>query len=244
MARLTRHDLKEDEFEDTIENLWEFARQNAQQIIIGVVAFVVVAGAIVGWRSYNESQAAAANAALSEALKTFEAPVSAAPVNLFSSNPAQATSGQFTSDQEKYKTALSQFNAVAAKYPRQKAADFARYQAGLCQSALGDDAAAQKTLETVGRLPDKDVAALANLALAGELAKTGKTAEAAKVYQNLAQHPAATVPRTMALLAEADLYRSAQPAQARAIYEQVAKEVGSDSYLASTVQQQIESLPK
>jgi TolA-binding protein len=244
VARLTRHDLKEDGFEDTIENLREFARQNAQQIAIAVGAFIVVAGGIVGWRSYNESQAAAANAALSEALKTFEAPVAAAPVNLFSSNPAQATNGQFTSEQEKYKTALSQFSAVATKYPRQKAADFARYHTGLCQSALGDDAAAQKTLEAVGRSSDKDAAALANLALAGELAKAGKTAEAAKVYQNLAQHPAATVPRTMALLAEADLYRSAQPAQARAIYEQVAKEVGSDSYLASTVQQQIESLPK
>jgi len=244
VARLTRHDLKEDEFEDTIENLREFARQNAQQIGIAIAAFIVVAGGIVGWRTYNQRQAAAANGALSEALKTFVAPVSAAPVNLFSSNPAQAASGQYTSDQQKYKAALSQFNAVAAKYPRQKAADFARYHAGLCESALGDDAAAQKTLAAVGRSSDKDAAALANLALAGELAKTGKTAEAAKVYQDLAQHPAATVPRTMALLAEADLYRSAKPAQARAIYEQVAKEVGSDPYLSSTVQQQIESLPK
>lgn len=244
MARLTRHDLKEHEFEDTIESLQEFARQYAQQITIGVAAAVVVAAAIFGWRSYNENQAAAANAALSEALKTFQAPVSAAPVNLFSSNPATPTTGQFTSDQEKYKAALSQFNAVAAKYPRQKAADFARYHAGLCQSALGDDAAAQKTLASLGHSSDKDAAALANLALAGELAKTGKTAEAVKVYQALAQHPASTVPRTMALLAEADLYRNIQPAQARAIYEQVAKEVGSDSYLASTVQQQIASLPR
>jgi TolA-binding protein len=244
VARLTRRDLKEDEFEDTIENLKEFARQYAQQMAFGVGAFVVVAGGIVGWRSYNERQAAAANAALSEALKTFGAPVSVAPVNLFSSNPAQAANGQFTSDQEKYKTAQSQFAAVVARYPRQKAADFARYHLGLCQSALGDDATSQKTLEAVGRSSDRDAAALANLALAGELAKAGKTAEAAKVYQDLAQHPTATVPRTMALLAEADLYRSAQPAQARAIYEQVAKEVGSDSYLASTVQQQIASLPK
>jgi hypothetical protein len=244
VARLTRHDLKEDEFEDTIESLQEFARQNAMQIIVAVAAAVLVAGGIVGWRSYNENQEAAANAAFAEALKTFQAPVSATPVNLFSSNPAQAANGQFTSDQDKYKAALSQFSAVAAKYPRQKAADFARYHAGLCQSALGDDAAAQKTLTAVGRSSDKDAASLANLALAGELAKAGKTADAAMVYQNLAQHPTATVPRTMALLAEADLYRNAQPAQARAIYEQVAKEVGSDSYLASTVQQQIASLSK
>jgi predicted negative regulator of RcsB-dependent stress response len=244
VARLTRHDLKEHEFEDTIESFQEFVRQYAQQIIIGVAAVIVVAGAIVGWRSYNENQAAAANAALSEALKTFQAPVSAAPVNLFSSNPAQPTNGQFTSDQEKYKAALSQFSAVATKYPRQKAADFARYYVGLCQSAMGDDAAAQKTLTAVGHSSDKDAAALASLALAGDLAKTGKTAEAAEVYNGLAQHPTATVPRTTALLAEADLYRNTQPAQARTLYEQAAKEVGSDSYLASSIQQQIASLPK
>jgi TolA-binding protein len=244
VARLTRHDLKEDQFESTVESFQEFARQNAKQITIAVATAIIVAGAVVGWRSYNENQAAAANAALSDALKTFQAQVSAAPVNLFSGNPAQTTNGQFTSDQDKYKAAVSQFSAVAAKYPRQKAADFARYHVGLCQSALGDDAAAQKTLAAVGRSSDKDVASLANLAMAGELAKSGKTADAAKVYQNLGQHPTSTVPRAMALLAEADLYRSTQPAQARAIYEQVAKEVGSDSYLASSVQQQIESLPK
>jgi TolA-binding protein len=243
VARLTRHDLKEHEFEDTIENLQELARQYAQPIIIGVAVVIVVAGSILGWRTYNENQAAAANAALSEALKTFQAPVSAAPVNLFSSNPAPAN-GQFTSDEQKYKAAETQFSALAAKYPRQKAADFARYYVGLCQSAMGDDTAAQKTLTAVGRSSDKDAASLANLALAGDLAKTGKIAEAAKVYQNLAQHPTATVPRTTALLAEADLYRNTQPVQARAIYEQVAKEAASNSYLASTVQQQIASLPK
>ena len=115
MARLTRHDLKEHEFEDTVENLNEFARQNATQITIGVATAILVAAAVLGWRTYNENQAAAANAALSEALKTFQAQVSAAPVNLFSSNPAQPTNSQFTSDQEKYKAALAQFSAVAAK---------------------------------------------------------------------------------------------------------------------------------
>jgi TolA-binding protein len=244
VARLTRHDLKEHEFEDTIENLQELARQYAQPILTGVATVIVVAGSILGWRTYNENQAAAANTALSEALKTFQAPVSAAPVNLFSSNPSQTPSGQFTSDEQKYKAAQGQFSALAAKYPRQKAADFARYYVGLCQSAMGDDTAAQKTLTAAGQSPDKDAASLANLALAGDLAKTGKTPEAAQVYQSLAQHPTATVPRTTALLAEADLYRNTQPAQARALYEQVAKEAASNSYLASTVQQQIASLPK
>ena len=100
-----------------------------------------------------------------------------------------------------------------------------------------------KTLEAASHSSDKAAAALASMALAGELAKTGKVAEAVKIYQNLAAHPASTVPRATALLAEADLLRDTQPAQARALYETVGKEFSWDAYLSSTVRQQIASLP-
>jgi hypothetical protein len=114
----------------------------------------------------------------------------------------------------------------------------------LCQEALGQDGNAQKTLEAASRSLDKETAALAGMALAGELAKSGKTADAVKVYQNLADHPASTVPRGTALLAEADLLRSSQPAQARGLYEKVEKDFGGDPYLSSTLKQQMAGLPK
>ena len=242
MARLTRHELKTDEFGTTIENVEEFARQNAQQLITGVLAALLVAAAVIGWRTYSERQQAAANAALGQALKTFKAEVSATPVNLFGGQAAPA--GQFSSAQDKYKAALSQFSEVAAKYPRQAAGEFALYHVGLCQALLGNDGGAQKTLEAASHSSGKAAAALAGMALAGELAKAGKSADAARIYQDLADHPTPTVPRATALLAEADLARSTQPAQARALYEKVQKEFSSDAYLASTVRQQIESLPK
>lgn len=244
MARLSRHDLKEDEFVSTIESFQSFAKENSRQILSGIAAAVVVIAAVVGWRTYNERQETAANAALATALKTFKAPISAAPVNLFNGAQPQQTEGQFSSDQDKYKAALAQFNQVVASYPRQKAADFARYHLGLCQEALGQDGNAQKTLEAASRSSDKETAALAGMALAGELAKEGKTADAVKVYQNLADHPASTVPRGTALLAEADLLRSSQPAQARALYEKVEKDFGGDPYLSSTLKQQMAGLPK
>jgi len=154
------------------------------------------------------------------------------------------TAPEFTTDQQKYQAALKQFTEVVDKYPRQPAADFARYHVGLCQSALGNDAAAVKTLQAAAKSSDKNTAALASEALAGELNKQGKTDEAIKVYQNLADHPTSTVPRAEALLAEASLYRDTKPAQARALYEQVQKEFGSDPYLSSQVQQQMAGLPK
>jgi len=46
------------------------------------------------------------------------------------------------------------------------------------------------------------------------------------------------------MLALADAYRQSQPAQARQIYQQIEKEFSSNTYLAATVKQQIESLPR
>lgn len=245
MARLSRRELKQDEFVTTVEAFEEFAKQNYKQILTGVAIAVIVAGSIIGWESYNERQEAAANAALAAALTSFNAKVgAAAPVNLFGGTPPPADSGQFTTSQEKYKKALAQFSEVVAKYPRQPAADFARYHIGLCQATLGNGPAALKTLEAASHASDKDAASLARMALAGQLAEAGKPAEAISIYQNLASHPTSTVPRATALLALADQYRTTQPAQARALYEQMEREYSSDSYLVSTVRQQLASLPK
>ena len=83
---------------------------------------------------------------------------------------------------------------------------------------------------------------MAKFALAGELAKSGKTPEAAKLYQELADHPTMTVPKASALLAMADAYRESQPAQARQIYERVEKEFASNATVTQAVKQQIASL--
>ncbi|HUI43685.1 MAG TPA: tetratricopeptide repeat protein [Terriglobia bacterium] len=244
---MSRHELKSDEFVSTVQAAEDFFKQNARQIIVGVAAALVVIGGVVGWRTYSERQDASANFALAQALKTYQAEVTPAPApNLFSSDAATppVPAGQFTSADAKYKAALSRFTDVVAQYPHQKAADFARYHIGLCQAALGNSAAAIATLQAASQSSDKEAGALAGMALAGELAKAGKTNEAAQEYQKLADHATSTVPRATALLALADLYRGTKPAQARVIYQQLQKEFSSDSYLLATVKQQLDSLPK
>jgi TolA-binding protein len=122
--------------------------------------------------------------------------------------------------------------------------EIALYHVGLCQAQLGNQNAAIKTLQEAARSSDRELAALAQFALAGELAKAGKTREATKTYDELASHPTSTVPEATALLALADTYRSTQPARAREIYQRLEKKYGSDATIAQVLKDQIASLPK
>jgi len=238
--RETRHQLKQDEFKDTLVQFEEYFKKHYQEILNVSIIVIVVVGLVGGLKYYTGRQEAAANADLGEALATFRAYV------------GQPTPGQnepsgstYATAQEKYKKALQQFDAILDKYkmpPRPKAVAIARYQAGVCQALLNDQAGAILTLTEASRDRDAEIAALAKFALAGELAKSGKTPEAAKLYQELADHPTLTVPKASALLAMADAYRESQPAQARKIYEQLEKEFAASGAVAQAVRQDIASL--
>lgn len=239
MDRATRHELKQDQFVDTLTQIEDYFKQNYKQILTATGIVAVVIGLVVGLRIYNDRQEAEANTLLGAAIKTYQAYVGPP---LPGQPPPEG--GSFATAAEKYKKALEQFSDLVAKYPRSKAADFARYHVGLCQARLGDSAGAIKTLHDAAGVSDKNMAAVAQYALAGEWAATGKVEEAARAYQGLADHPTATVPQTMALLALADTYRATQPAKARQIYERMQKDAGSDPTLASVLSQQLASLPK
>ena len=239
MDRLTRRELKQDELRTTFENFEDFVKERYQQILTVAGIVLVVVAAAIGLKVYLDRQVEAANTELNEAMTTFRAQVGApAPGSL------EAGAKMFPTAKEKFDKALSQFADITQRFPRTKAAAIARYHVGVCQAQLGDQAGAIKTLTEAGRYSDKGIASLAQLALAGELVKTGKLAEAAKIYQDLAAHPTTTVPRVTALLALADAYRGTQPVQARLVYTQLDKEVGAENMLSAYLKQQIDSLPK
>jgi tetratricopeptide (TPR) repeat protein len=239
MDRMTRRQLKQDELRTAFEHYEAFLKRHYRQIAIAVGAALVAFAAVAGFKLYRERQESAANTQLAVALRTFRAYVGTA-----SPEAAGLDAQTFPTTQEKYKKALDQFFEVASKYPHQKAGTVALYHAGVCQSFLGDHAAATKTLRRAVDSSDRELTALSNLALAGELVNQGKVAEAVTIYQQLADHPTTTVPKTTALLALADAERATQPAQARRIYERLQKEAGSNQTLASLLRDQIASLPK
>ena len=240
MDRQTRHQLKQDEFRDSLVHFEEYLKQHYREIITVSIVVVGVVGLAGGLKYYIDRQEASANAELGEALNTFRAYVGQPTPG--QTDPSGAT---YATAQEKYKKALQQFDAILNKYkmpPRPKAVAIARYQAGVCQSLLDDHANAIHTLTEASQDRDGEVASLAKFALAGELAKSGKTPEAVKLYQELADHPTVAVPRAGALLAMADLFRDSQPAKAREIYERVEKDYPSSSAVTRAVKQQMATL--
>jgi hypothetical protein len=245
LARLTRHELKDDKFKSAFEEYEHFAKQHYREIAVAVGMTLVIVGLVFGLRYLMDREEAAANAQLGEALETFHAYVGAAAVGAMG---AQALS--FPTAHEKYTKALGEFSAMAevkgwaTVLPTQRAVRIARYHAGLCQAELGDEAGAVKTLTQASDDRDVEIASLARFALAEQLVKTGKTADAVKLYQNLEDHPTTAVPKATAELAHADALRTTQPAVARGIYEHMQRDYASDTTLAESVRQQIASLPK
>jgi tetratricopeptide (TPR) repeat protein len=242
VAHLTRHQLKQDQLQTTLEDLQEFARKRYKDILTVTGIIVAVVSLAVGLKLHVDRQEAAADLTLGTALKTFGAYVG--PASFGALPPGLQT---FPTAQEKYKKALDQFTEVVEKYsgiPQPKSVGIARYHVGLCQAELGNHDAAIKTLQEAATDSDPNIASLARFALAGELVKGGKIEEGVKIYEELANHPTPTVPDAMARMAMADAYRASKPAKAREIYEQLEKRFASDASLAQTLKDQIASLPQ
>lgn len=237
MDRFTRRELKHDELQSVYQGVEQFAKAHYKEIGGVAGAVILIMGLVVGLKTYNDRQEAAAGTELSAALKTFNTFVGP-------SSPGGFNSQSFPTAQEKYKKALGEFTEVTRKFPRRKAAAIARYHVGVCQAALGDHAAAIKTLEEAERASDRNIASLAKLALADQYASTGKTAQAEGLYQELADHPTLMVPKAEALMALANAERSSNPAKSRQIYQSLEKEFASDVSLASLLKEQVEELPK
>jgi tetratricopeptide (TPR) repeat protein len=242
MDRLTRHELKQDEFRQTLDQLEQYLKTHLKEILTVAILVIVVVGLAGGLKYYLDQQEASANVELASAMRTFQSYIGTV-------NPETLGAGSetFLNAADKYQKAREQFNAIVLKYrmfPRPKAVSIARYHVGVCESLVGNSAAAINTLQEASRDGDREIAALAQFALAGEFLKSGKKQEAVTIYQNLVDHPSLAVPRASALFALADSLKDSQPGQARKLYDQIQKEFGSDASIAETLKQQMAGLPQ
>jgi len=215
----TRRQLKEDKFAETAQGAAQWASGHAQPVIwavsLVVLALLVTAG-IITWHRLQMDQG---NDALATAMRTFNAPLRAP------GTPAPAdNTPSYTSVTERGKAAEKEFKTVADKYSLVAPGKIARYMRGIALLQAGDTAGAEQELKNAAGSGDKDVAALAKMALASIYRSSNRQSEAVKVYKDVADHPAATISKATAQLELAELYEKTDPQQATAIYQQLQKD--------------------
>ena len=215
---ILRRDLKKDEIREKLVSGFESVASHQQALWMVVVAALVVALAVFGWRSYSQRQTAKASAALDDALKIFQAPIRTPGEQV---DPTEVT---YLDEKNKYTDGEKKFLAVAGQYGRTKPGLMARYYAALSEVQLKEYAAADKNLGQVISGGDDNLASLAKFKLADVDQQENKGAQAVELYKQLSDKPSILVPKAMAMLALANYYRKADPAQATKLYNQVKQE--------------------
>jgi tetratricopeptide (TPR) repeat protein len=213
----TKRQLKRpDQFVSLTEHGLEWAKQNRRSAITtSVVLLVVIVAAVGGAWIYNY-RSDQANAALGEAMHTFQTPVALPGEQI---PPGTKT---FPSVQERAKAANAQFLNVANRYGMTKDGRLARYFVGLTYIDQGQNQAAEDALKQVSGSWNHDLAALAKLALAQLYRETGREPRAVAMYQELSNGNADTVSPGMAQIQLAEMYESeGKDADAKKIYAQL-----------------------
>ena len=213
MDQQTRTALKHDKFVDTTSHGLEWASANRKPLIMTLsIVVAVIAIVVIGALIYNSREDAAA-AAFGDAMQVYQAPLSA---------PGQAVPPgmkTFASAAERAKTANARFLAVADRYGMTPDGRMARYFAGVTYMESGQTQAAEDTLKKVADGWNKNIAALAKMALAQLYRNTARDAQAIELYNDVSAHPTATVPYGLAQLQLADLYQAQGKAdQAKKVY--------------------------
>jgi tetratricopeptide (TPR) repeat protein len=216
----TRRQLKEDKFAETAQGAAHWATAHRQTVVWAIGLVLVAILATVGVMGWHSRQLDKGNIELAAAFRTLNAQIVPAGNPAPTEDPGQT----FPTSTDRAKAAEKQFGAIANSYSSVAPGRIARYMRGIALAQAGDKAGAEQELKTAANQSDKDVAALAKMALASMYQALNRTPEAIAIYKELADHPTSTVSKAEAQLAMAAIYETTDPQQAVLIYQQLQKE--------------------
>jgi predicted negative regulator of RcsB-dependent stress response len=209
---ISRKELKKDEVRETFAQGAQAVLSHQQLTLYLLIAAIVVALAIFGWRTYAQRQTVKASAAFDNAMKIFHAPVGVPPTG------DEVT---YTDENKKFTEAQQRFSDVASKYPRTHPGELASYYAALSSEKLNKNDEAKKLLLGLAGSSDEEVAAMARFELADLDDRTGQGDEAVKLYDQLIAKPTTLVPKPVVMLALAEHYGLKNPSEAAKLYGQI-----------------------
>ncbi|HEV2388584.1 MAG TPA: tetratricopeptide repeat protein [Candidatus Acidoferrales bacterium] len=237
MAHISRKELKKDEFRETLAHGAEAISSHKETLWQVTVVVLVVVCAVLGWRLYWNRLNSRASAALAEAMKIYDAPVTA--------NGDQPVPGEpvYHQEQEKYAAAQQALGAVAIRFKHAHAGQMAGYYAAVSLEHLGRYQDAANRLAPMVKGGDTQLQALARFELAQVNDAMGKPDQAVALYQELLNQPSVFVPKPEVLFALGDHYRASNPQQAAKYYQEVKSEYPNTG-LADQADQRLQMLGK
>jgi len=215
---ISRKELKQDKIHDAIEHGAEAVFSHTTVLAAAILAVVIVAVGYAGWRFYSDRKTVQATAALDGAMKAYSARIGTAP------DPSDPGEPFYLTEAARAEDAVQKFSVVAQKYPSTNPGRLATYYTALCYEDLERHNQALEELKKISSAKDKELAAMAQYQMGVIYERTGKPADAAKVFRNLAEHSSVFVPRPLALLELAEVLRQSNPQEAASVYEQLKKE--------------------
>ena len=236
MAHISRKELKQDRFRESLEHGAEAVVSHKQFTTLVIGLAVVIALGMFGWKLYKDRQDVRASAALDDAMKAYNAQVRAP------GEPVEPGEPNYADDNTRLQDATRKFDEAATKYPRTNAGRLARYYEALSLEEMGRYNQAIESLRKIENSNDQKVADLTRFQMTEVYARTGKPDEAIKLLRQLAEHPTVLVPKPVVLLALAAQLQKTSLKDAVTIYNQITKDYPG-SAASEKAQRVLDELP-
>jgi predicted negative regulator of RcsB-dependent stress response len=237
VAHISRRELKKDEVRDTFAHGAEAVLSHQKLSTYIVIAAVIIAIGVFGWKAYDQRQTLKAAAALDDAMKSYQAPL------LASGEAPQPGVISYKDAKVKFGDASKKFADAAAKYPRTRPGQLALYFEALSLEKLGQNDQAKKLLQDLASKGKDDFSAMGQFELAQLEDRMGQQDDALKLYQQLMAQPSVLVPKPIVMLSLAEHYAKNNPSEATKMYRQIKSEY-PDSAVAQQADQELGLLPK
>jgi len=215
---ISRKELKQDKVRETFEHGAEAVLSHTRIASIVMLVVIVIGAGWFGWKIYSDRQTAQAQAALDDAMKTFNAAI------VQPGQPSLPGEISYMDPAQRSHDAEVKLSVVAGKYPGTRPGRLARYYAAICMMDQDKLNQATEELNKLDAGSDKELAALANFQRALIAERTGKSDQAIQLLRALANSGSVLVPKPLVQLELAGILRQTNPKEAVTLYEQIKKD--------------------
>jgi len=223
VARITRKELKTDNFALEIGHTVDFFEEHRTEIVRYAAVAIAVAAIVVLIFVYRSHQQTVRQEALSKALALQEAPVGQA---------VQGAPISFPTQDAKDKETTKAFSELASKYSGTDEGYIAEYYLGCTAADQGKLGEADKRFSSVADSAGKKYASLAKLALGQLYFAEGKPGDGEKTLRSLMDKPTVFVSQDQAAIVLARMLAPTKPAEARKLLDPLRAKPGPVSQTA------------